>query len=121
MVQILSHGEITILLSLELGFAKVILDIIEEFSHGNVIGGSQVLSHSDIILGLVEEFGDAEVVLPEELSHRDIVSYLLEVMCNGILKELSHSHVIGRSGQVLTMEWVVVMMNGLTGVGKSHC
>ena len=70
-------------MSEELGAGKVTLDLFEEFGHSNVIGG-KVLGHCDIILGLIEELCHRNIILLlcKEFGNRDIIRDLLKVRTN---------------------------------------
>ena len=100
LVQVFGHSQVAILLGQELSAAQVALDILEELGNSDVVALVQVLSHSDIILSLVEELCHGNVVLGKELSDRDIVGNLFQLLSNLLLKEFGHCHIIRCSGKV---------------------
>ena len=100
LVQVFGHGQVAILLGQELSAAQVSLDILEELGNSDVVALVQVLSHRDVVFGLVEEFCHGNVVLGEELSHRDIIGNLFKLLTNLLLKEFGHCHIVRCSGKV---------------------
>ena len=100
LIQVFGHGQVSILLSQELSAAQVTLDILEELGNSDVVALAEVLSHGNVILGLVEEFCHGNVVLGKELSHRDIVGNLFQLLTDLLLKEFGHSHIVRCSGEV---------------------
>jgi len=100
LLEVFGHSKVSILLSEELCTSKIALDVLEELCDSDIVFLSQVLGHGNIILSLVEEFGHRDVILCEELSDRNVVSNLLEVVAYLVLKEFGHSDIVRGCGKI---------------------